>query len=180
MSTRSLGLKYTAQGLGDRVHLVSLCYEISKTQSEIVTLHLAMNHLGGKKRDSFLEILNLFPNSLVKLRFHESDFQTTTEWKNYLTQEGILALSFEYRDHPGWLEKPSDIDASSFLSVSSHDKLFLFTIMNDASLCELTEKKKVRCERINYTRLKKWMTLDGKREYSENALIKNFVSIKTN
>ena len=115
MSTRSSGLKYTAQGLGDRIHLVSLCYEISKAQSEIVTLHLARNHLGGKKRDSFLEILNLFPNSLVKLRFHESEFQTTSEWKNYLTQEGILALSFEYRDHPGWLEKPSDIDASSFL-----------------------------------------------------------------
>jgi hypothetical protein len=115
MSTRSPGLKYTAQGLGDRIHLVSLCYEISKTQSEIVTLHLARNHLGGKKRDSFLEILNMFPNSFVELRFHESEFQTTTEWKNYLTQEGILALSFEYRDHPGWLERPSDIDASHFL-----------------------------------------------------------------
>lgn len=115
MSTRSLGLKYTAQGLGDRIHLVSLCYEISKTQSEIVTLHLARNHLGGKKRDSFLEILNLFPNSLVELRFHEGEFQTTSEWKNYLAREGIYALSFGYRDHAGWLEKPSDVDASLFL-----------------------------------------------------------------
>ena len=115
MSTRSPGLKYTAQGLGDRIHLVSLCHEISKTQSKIVTLHLTRNHLGGKKRDSFLEILSLFPNSLVELRFHEREFQTTSEWKNYLTQEGIFALSFGYRDHPGWLEKPSDIDASLFL-----------------------------------------------------------------
>jgi hypothetical protein len=115
MSTRSPGLKYTAQGLGDRIHLVSLCYEISMTQSETVTLHLARNHLGGKKRDSFQEILTLFPNSLVELRFHESEFQKNSEWKKYLTQEGIFALSFGYQDHPGWLEEPSDIDASLFL-----------------------------------------------------------------
>jgi hypothetical protein len=115
MSTRSPGLKYTAQGLGDRIHLISLCYEISKSRSEMVTLHLAKNHLGGKKRDSFLEILSLFPNSLIELRFHESEFQTTSEWKSYLTREGIMALSFGYPDHPGWLEKPSDIDASLFL-----------------------------------------------------------------
>lgn len=115
MSTRSPGLKYTAQGLGDRIHLVSLCYEIAKSQSEIVTLHLAKNHLGGKKRDSFLEILSLFPSGLLDLRFHDNEFQTSAAWESYLTQERITALSFGYRDHPGWLEKSFDIDASVFL-----------------------------------------------------------------
>lgn len=115
MSTRSPGLKYTAQGLGDRIHLVSLCYEISKAESEQVTLHLARNHLDGRKRDSFQEILNLFPSNFVKLQFHEFEFLTSTEWKDFLNKEGIYALSFEYRDHPGWLEKPSDVDASHYL-----------------------------------------------------------------
>ena len=115
MSTRSPGLKYTAQGLGDRIHLISLCYEISKAKSERVTLHLAKNHLGGRKRDSFQEILNLFPENFVKLQFHDFEFHTSAEWKDFLVKEGISALTFEYRDHPGWLEKPSDIDASHYL-----------------------------------------------------------------
>jgi hypothetical protein len=47
MSTRSPGLRYTAQGLGDRIHLVSLCFEIALARSEKVALHLAKNHLDG-------------------------------------------------------------------------------------------------------------------------------------
>lgn len=115
MSTRSLGMKYTAQGLGDRIHLISLCYEISISMSQEVTLHLAKNHLNGKKRDSFNEILQLFPNNFVNLKFHEFEFQSSSDWQKHLLAEGISALSFEYRDHPGWLENPSDIDASQFL-----------------------------------------------------------------
>lgn len=115
MSTRSLGLKYTAQGLGDRIHLISLCYEISKKKSEQVTLHLAKNHLDGKKRESFQEILGLFPRNFVKLQFHDAEFSTSTEWENFLLHEGISALSFGYPDHPGWLEKTSDINASHYL-----------------------------------------------------------------
>ena len=115
MSTRSPGLRYTAQGLGDRIHLVSLCFEIAIAKSEIVTLHLAGNHLEGNKRNSFLEILELFPSNKVKLHFHDNEFHTTAEWRDYLLNQGFAANSFGYRDHPGWLEQPSDIDASAFL-----------------------------------------------------------------
>lgn len=115
MSTRSPGLRYTAQGLGDRVHLISLCFEIAIARVEKVTLHLAKNHLDGKKRDSFLEILELFPANKVELSFHDKEFHTAAEWKDYLSKRGVAANSFGYRDHPGWLEQPSDIDASAFL-----------------------------------------------------------------
>lgn len=115
MSTRSPGLRYTAQGLGDRIHLVSLSYEISRKKSEAVTLHLAANHLDGRKKTSFIEILSLFPRDCVELRFHDYFAESGTAWKRYLVNMGIDAHSFAYRDHPGWLEGQSDFDASPFL-----------------------------------------------------------------
>jgi hypothetical protein len=115
MSTRSLGLQYTAQGLGDRLHLVSLSYEISKERGEKVVLHLASNHLGGRKRDSFLEIVSLFPKDCVELRFHDYCAKGNLDWKNYLNLTGVDVHSFAYRDHPGWLEAQGDFDASPYL-----------------------------------------------------------------
>jgi hypothetical protein len=69
----------------------------------------------GGKRQSFLEILELFPANKVELIFHDREFQASSEWRKYLSREGVLANSFGYRDHPGWLETSADIDASAFL-----------------------------------------------------------------
>jgi hypothetical protein len=115
MSTRSPGLSYTAQGLGDRIHLVSLSYEISMKKGETVTLHLAKNHLGERKRQSFLEILSLFPKNHVELSLHDYYAQGNSDWTEYLIRTGVRAHTFAYRDHPGWLEAPSDFDASPYL-----------------------------------------------------------------
>lgn len=115
MSTRSPGLRYTAQGLGDRIHLVSLSYEISKEKGESVGLHLATNHLDGRKKSSFIEILSLFPKDSVELHFHDYFASSEVDWKNYLIRLGVEAHSFAYRDHPGWLEMKNDFDISPYL-----------------------------------------------------------------
>ncbi len=115
MSTRSPGLRYTAQGLGDRIHLISLSYEISRSKGEEVTLHLAKNHVDGRKKTSFLEILALFPKDFVEVRFHDYEAKGESDWRNYLKSIGVDAQSFAYRDYPGWLEAPSDFDVSPYL-----------------------------------------------------------------
>jgi len=115
MSTRSPGLHYTAQGLGDRIHLISLSYEISLAKQDKVILHLASSHLDGRKRSSFSEILSLFPKGFVELRFHEYRPKNDSDWKGYLLAARIDANSISYRDHPGWLETPGEFDASPYL-----------------------------------------------------------------
>ena len=64
-STRSPRTKYTAQGLGDRVHLLTLAYAMSVRERQSVTLHLTCEMSSGFKRQSFLEILQLFPLDLI-------------------------------------------------------------------------------------------------------------------
>lgn len=115
MSTRSLGQKFTAQGLGDRFHLVSLAYQISRTEKRETTLHLATNHTQDYKLNSFNEILELFPPGNVILEFHPLEFTNNQSWRDYLQEEYSDAQSIGYADHPGWLETNFDVDASSYL-----------------------------------------------------------------
>jgi hypothetical protein len=108
-------MRYTAQGLGDRIHLISLSYEISIAKQHKVILHLAAGHLDGRKKSSFSEILSLFPNGFVELRFHKYRANNDADWRDYLLAAGIDANSISYRDHPGWLETLGDLDASHYL-----------------------------------------------------------------
>ena len=115
MSTRSLGQKFTAQGLGDRFHLVSLAYQISRTEKRVTTLHLAKNHTQDYKLNSFKEILKLFPPGNVVLEFHPLEFTNNQNWRDYLQSKYLDVQSIGYADHPGWLETNYDIDASLYL-----------------------------------------------------------------
>ncbi len=115
MSTRSLGQKFTAQGLGDRFHLVSLAYQISRTERKVTTLHLATNHTQDYKLNSFKEILELFPPGNVVLEFHPLEFTNNQNWRDYLQSKYPYVQSIGYADHPGWLETNIDIDASAYL-----------------------------------------------------------------
>ena len=58
-STRSPRTKYTAQGLGDRIHILTLAYAMSVRERQSVTLHLTCEMSSGFKRQSFLETLQL-------------------------------------------------------------------------------------------------------------------------
>jgi len=104
MSTRSFGTRYTAQGLGDRIHLITLAHQCSITLNEKVQLHLCGNHLGRNKQESFKEILDIFANSNLKLVCHEGEFQNDLDWLNFLNGLKIDAVQISYPDHPGWLE----------------------------------------------------------------------------
>lgn len=115
MSTRSPGLRYTAQGLGDRFHLVSVAYQISISKKEIVRLHLAANHLQGRKLDSFKEIVEIFPKNHIELIIHGIEFYDDIEWKNYLNSVTEEPKQIGYKDHPGWLETDIDFDVSPYL-----------------------------------------------------------------
>ena len=115
MSTRSPGMLYTAQGLGDRTHLVSLAFQVSQATKTTVRLHLAGNHTRDHKRNSFLEILGLFPSGYVILEFHEGEFNSNLSWSNYLKSKLENPKLIGYSDHPGWMEKKIDLDASPYL-----------------------------------------------------------------
>jgi hypothetical protein len=115
-STRSPRTKYTAQGLGDRVHLLTLAYTMSVRQKQSVTLHLTGEMSYGFKRQSFLEILELFPSDLITLHFHTEDFDSNLEFYSFLRKIGFDVTTFYYGDFPGWNEFTLGIDASSYLS----------------------------------------------------------------
>lgn len=112
MSTRSLGMKFTAQGLGDRFHLVSLAYQISRMENTLTTLHLAKNHSHDHKFDSFNEICRLFPSGYILLEFHPFEFGENQSWIDYLRSKHSEAKLIGYKDHTGWLETNFDFDAS--------------------------------------------------------------------
>ena len=115
-STRSRRTKYTAQGLGDRVHLLTLAYAISVKEKQPVTLHLTGEMSYGYKYQSFLEILELFPSDLITLDFHKDNFNSNLEFSSYLRKIGYNVTTFYYKDYPGWKELALGIDASSYLS----------------------------------------------------------------
>jgi hypothetical protein len=115
MSTRSQGQNFTAQGLGDRVHLVSVAYQISRIENCQTTLHLALNHWRDYKLDSFKEILALFPPGHVALKFHQHEFINNRSWSEYMHSKSSDSRLIGYKDHPGWLEPSFDIDVSLYL-----------------------------------------------------------------
>ena len=114
-STRSTENRYTAQGLGDRIHLLTIAWALSVNRNEFVRLHLSGDKLDPRKRASFKEILNLFPSSNFDLAFHEVIPESNGEFQSYLRALGINALPFFYQDHPGWREVKSGIEVSAAL-----------------------------------------------------------------
>jgi hypothetical protein len=115
-SVRSPGTKYTAQGLGDRLHLITLGWVLSEKLEVGVRFHLSRDHWLGKKRDSFCEILDLFPTKKIKLIFHDYSAQDNQDFKKYLLEVNIKPQDFFYGDFPGWNESRVGIDVSKYLS----------------------------------------------------------------
>ncbi len=114
-SVRSPGTEYTAQGLGDRIHLITLGWVLSQKLESAVCFHLSRNHWLGKKRESFHEILELFPTRNIKLVFHDYSPQDNQDFRRYLLSINIDPQSFFYGDFPGWNELKVGIDVSKYL-----------------------------------------------------------------
>ena len=115
LSTRSLGTQFTAQGLGDRVHLITVAWCLSKDSQRSVTLHLHGKQSIERKKKSFVEILDLFPKGYLFLEFHDLEPLDDVEFENYLKNSGIDINRIFYSDYPGWNEESIGIDVSSYL-----------------------------------------------------------------
>lgn len=115
-STRSKVIKYTAQGLGDRVHLLTIAWAAANKWNQDVTLHLSADKNTPKKRRSFDELLTLFPCNAIRLQFHEYHPSSNVDFEEYLRSVGVTGDTFFYGDHMGWNERRKGIDVSLLLS----------------------------------------------------------------
>jgi hypothetical protein len=117
-STRSLKNRYSAQGLGDRIHLLTIAWALSNYRNEKVILHLSQDKLTRTKRTSFEEVYGLFPNPNFQLVYHDVMPETNNHFEEYLNRTGVNAIPFFYLDHPGWRESQSGIEVSVALKKS--------------------------------------------------------------
>jgi hypothetical protein len=115
MSVNSPNAPFTAPGLGDRIHLLTVAWCYSQAKSEPVRLHLTADKYDSKKAASFAEILKLFPTGHISLEAHEVSGISEAEWINYLNNKGVDAELFSYNDHLGRFESTEKLDISKFL-----------------------------------------------------------------
>jgi hypothetical protein len=114
-STRSTQNQYTAQGLGDRIHLLTILWMISVKKGWNVTLHLSQDKSTLRKRNSFNEIMGLFPPGRFQLLFHDFQPSSDEDFRLYLSSIGITAQKIFYQDYPGWREELTGFEVSEML-----------------------------------------------------------------
>lgn len=119
-STNRKRAPFVAPGLGDRIHCITLGWAFSKAHGVPVVLHLnRKKHTGGasigNKRESWNEVLGLFPKGHVELMFHDFEPRTERSWISYLEVCGFPAEIFWYQDHPGKFETPQPLEISQYL-----------------------------------------------------------------
>lgn len=118
-SVRNPTKPFTATGLGDRIHSLTLAWAYHKAHNTPVTIHLTKSKQEGgqfnNKKESWEEILELFPENTVSINYHPYEPISENDWLNYLKDNKIDAELFWYKDHPGPYESPSSIDISKYL-----------------------------------------------------------------
>lgn len=114
-STRSASSLFTAQGLGDRVHLITILWALSNKSKEPIRLHFSELVNTTRKRSSFDEILQLVNCPQIELLFHDYIPQSNRDFENYLKAIGVLAHAIYYKDYPGWRERKCGVEVSSLL-----------------------------------------------------------------
>jgi len=115
MSVNSPNVPFTAPGLGDRIHLLTVAWCYSQAKAKPVCLHLTADKYDSKKAASFAEILQLFPSGSIYVQAHEISGINEPEWITYLKNKGIDARLFSYNDHLGRFETREDLDISPLL-----------------------------------------------------------------
>lgn len=118
-STNRKRAPFTAPGLGDRIHCVTMGWAFSKANGVPVVLHLNRKKLSGgqfgNKRDSWNEVLSLFPPDNVELMMHDYEPRSERSWISYLESRGFPAEIYWYQDHPGRFETPQPLEISQYL-----------------------------------------------------------------
>lgn len=89
---------FTATGLGDRIHLVTIAWSYSQTHKTPVTLHVTDPMMTGgqfgNKPESWHEILSLLPSGHVAIQAHKAIPKSEAEWLDYCGAE-----SYGYSDY---------------------------------------------------------------------------------
>lgn len=89
---------FTATGLGDRIHAVTIAWSYSQAHRTPVTLHVTAPMMEGgefgNKPESWREILSLLPPGNVELRAHRVSPRTEAEWIRHCGAE-----PYEYTDY---------------------------------------------------------------------------------
>ena len=130
-SVRNPKNPFTATGLGDRIHSVTLAWCYSPAHNRSVAIHLTKSkHIGGQfdnKKESWMEIQKLFPaGTVAAIVFHEYEPTDEVDWIKWLRTtdsddwestmwRGHNAELFWYADHPGPHESPAELDISQYL-----------------------------------------------------------------
>ena len=116
MSVNSPNAPFTATGLGDRIHLLTLAWCYSVANSQPVTLHVTKDKFEGGKKASFYEILELFPAGRIDIQMHEMSGISEDSWLKYLRERHIDAELFSYNDHLGRYESRERLDISKYIA----------------------------------------------------------------
>ena len=111
-SVQDLNTPYTATGLGDRIHIMTIAWAFANASNSFVTMHISSNGMTAKKRQSFEEIIRLFPKERIALEIHSFEGTNEDEWLRYLLNKEIQAIPFYYGDHLGRHEKRLGVDIS--------------------------------------------------------------------
>ncbi len=118
-SVRNSKNPFTATGLGDRIHSLTLAWSYHNVYNVPVTIHLTKSkQIGGQfdnKKQSWQEILDLFPKNTVEIAYHDYEPKDEKDWIQYLKDSKIHAEIFWYKDHPGPHETPVKLDISQYL-----------------------------------------------------------------
>jgi hypothetical protein len=118
-SVRNSKNPFTTTGLGDRIHSLTLAWSYHNVYNVPVTIHLTKSkQIGGQydnKKQSWQEILDLFPKDTVQIAYHDYEPNDEKDWIQYLKDSKIHAEIFWYKDHPGPHETPVKLDISQYL-----------------------------------------------------------------
>lgn len=118
-SVRNPKNPFTATGLGDRIHSLTLAWAYHNAHNIPVTIHLTKSkQTGGQfdnKKQSWQEILDLFPKGTVDIGYHPYEPKDEKDWIRHLKEYKIDAEIFWYADHPGPHESPAKLDISQYL-----------------------------------------------------------------
>lgn len=118
-SVNSKNAAFTATGLGDRFHCVTIGWVFSQAHNVPVVLHLTKKKQSGgqfsNKLESWYEVLSLFPAGHVDLMLHDFEPPDESSWLGYLESKGFPAETHWYQDHPGRFETPQPLEISHYL-----------------------------------------------------------------
>lgn len=123
-SVRSGDRPFTCPGLGDRIHALLTARQYGIKHNTPVTVHITDDKwsvAGGvksdKKKISWAEIINLFPENTVDVKPWPVENLYENEWISYLNKKGIDAEIYYYKDtaymHPN--ENKTDLEMSQYL-----------------------------------------------------------------